>query len=213
MVHDASTGFHDIKPIPVFSPLPLKALVAAALMICVLSLCLWLLRRKFPDKARTVAVPPPPTPIEVALAQFDSLLRDVQSQSVSLRDLGTRSSLALRAYFGTLLQIPGTDLTTKEFLEKVQLVLRQSSGATLPPKAQEDLLRRAGEVLRFCEWVTFSSQSEARYADDRGQLAKRISDARALVVEDDARRVAERAEAERRVSEKDSRAREEAHAV
>ncbi len=175
MAYDASNGFHDLKPLPLFNPWPANSILAVAAILCLLLAAIWYLyRRKHPESHKHSA---PPLPPEVeALTEIRRLGQLREDNAILIRDLAQRLSLALRVYLEKVLYFPASDQTPKE----VNLVLGEKLKKKLPtvPKELLDELQSGlNSTLRFCEQAAFSPRSEVFYPLDSQALLNHLRQA------------------------------------
>lgn len=153
---DASTGFHDIKPLPEFNPistlwfLPLAVLLAYALYRW------W---KKKADAPRVRPSIPQRDPLEVALERLSRLEQQISAGAISVREFAVSLSLILRTCWQNVLHFEATEQTVGEVAMSLPSALQSSLRAT----DQQALLNYAGvavKILRFCERAAFADDAE-----------------------------------------------------
>lgn len=150
--HDASTGFHDIKPLARFdaSANPLPYFVAAALvLLALLGTGLMLKRRKRP------ALPPPICPLTLAKSQLETLQTKQWHSEAEFRELCTASSLAFRSGIESLLSIPAPEMTVSELQQALPKALTTSEDNKSRKAQRVSLEQKINATLRWYERNTY----------------------------------------------------------
>lgn len=147
--------FHDIKPLPKFSPLPLWPFLLLATIAIALFLY-WVKRRK---QSTVIVAEKRVSPEERARQALKTLAGRREGGECAVRELGTELSLLLREFVEAVCHFPAAELTVKELEQE----FRSSRKRELPCVAQErwdgaeqELIR----VLKLCERATFAANSE-----------------------------------------------------
>lgn len=175
-MHDARTGFHDIKPLPDFSPFPLWQAVLILSAVLLLALLVWYYRRR--STAAQLPPPEPPPPDAVALLEIRRLTQLRSAKEIVLRELATRLSVAVRKFLESSFRFPATDQTPGEVCSSLPLNLKAAL-PTIPKERLEELHAQVGSVLRFCENAAFSPGAERYYpleSDTPGSQLKQSED-------------------------------------
>ena len=178
MAHDASTGFHDIKPIPQFFPFPTHILWAVLLASAVF-IVLHLLFGRSKTRKSSTHLPPAKPPHELALGLIDEIDQSFASGRLDLRNAGTRSSLALRQYLEQTLALQATDLTNRELKVLVPKVIDKALHSE-SSQQREELSTRILNTLVSLEWLTYSDRSD-KSDQYKLQLRSRINDCRMCI--------------------------------
>jgi len=156
--HDATSGFHDIKPLPEFSPFPVLAAAIAAALLALLLLWLWWRRR--PKK-----LPPPPpalTPIETARRDLQQLELLVRDHRITLRDFASRLSLIIRVYLEQTLHFSAAEQTVQEVTTRFPEAFRATFPLQSSDRAVEYCSTLRG-VLRRLEEFAFADDSTEKF--------------------------------------------------
>ncbi len=156
----AEPSFHDIKALPEFSPVPLGVL-AFLLVLIALLIAFW---RMLKIKARKAApLPPPPTAEQIALSEIARLEQMRARGAISLRELGTALSLALRRYLETRFGFPASDQTAREVVRTLEMSASSILAGTTSEK-REEYFERIRAILHFCDKTTFAHDSEEQFS-------------------------------------------------
>lgn len=179
LLHDPSSGFHDIKPLPEFHPLPLgliAGLLAAALAG---ALSAYWYRKQGRGAASGPATPPSPPHVR-ALEELRELERSSKRRAVSVDMLSARASITLRTYIEEILGFGATDCTTKELL--AQLPSRLAAAPIgFDPQAAGTRARQAGVLFEFFDYLSFAADAAVRYPVESSAVQERLEQAIALV--------------------------------
>lgn len=171
--HDATTGFHDIKPLPAFHPLPWETLLTllAALLIAAALAVLYRRRRRRQPVAAIVS------PLESALGTFDR----IQRSSADVRTLATEVSFAVRRFLEDELRFPATDETVQEVASRLPAALISRSGGKR--ERIEHLSTGVLETLNFAAYLAFAEDSSTRYQSQHQEVVDLLDRARKVVKE------------------------------
>lgn len=159
-IHDPSTAFNDIKPLPEFSPFGLGLLAVFALLtLLILSLLYWVLfkRRKRPTPLLVVK-----KPHEVALEELLSLRQQRNTGELDIRQLAAALSLTFRGYLEAVFKFSATEATSKEIIS----VLPQRIAKMLPMLKQErlsEVVQESSSILNFIQYLCFADDSQQKY--------------------------------------------------
>lgn len=177
-VHDASQGFHDIKPLPDFVPTNFVWILAFVLLIALLFLALYLLKRQ---KA-CLPVPAPRSPEDVALEQIGLLEHKRAKNEIDIRNLSSSLSLALRGYLEAVFCFPATDLTNREVVEALPAFLKKKL-FQLPENTRLEVIATVGRALHDCSFLAFGTNSDSLYALTDSRVTQAITDSITLIQE------------------------------
>ena len=156
--HDATSGFHDIKPLPEFSPFPIIAASVAAALLALALLWYWWKRR--PEKP--IPAPLPLTAIEIARKQLKQLELLVRDHRITLRDFASQLSLTVRNYLEQTLQFPAAEQTVDEVSRRLPDAFRRSLPLQSPDRTS-DFSAALRTLLRRLEELAFADDSTERF--------------------------------------------------
>ena len=176
---DAAEGFHDIKPLPEFTPFPATFFWSLAVLLIVAALVYWAYRRQFKQSSTIAVAPPVPADIS-AISELEALEALRQSKAISVRELCARISLSLRKYLEATLKFPASEQTTSEVLKALQPALKKDFPTT-PQERLAENYRTIRSLLKFCERVAFEKASEQAFNHDSGTLIGHIGSAKSVV--------------------------------
>lgn len=178
-LHDAQSGFHDIKPLPEFSPFPVIVLWLFCVLVAIgVAIVLWMRRNK-EQGSSTPSAPPIPDD-QQALADLQELEMKYTAQKIALRELGSSSSLVLRTYLARSLQFPATELTNREV--KLQLPMALERKLPVASDSQKLEIERSVErLLKFFERITFAAGAEQAFDAESSTVLSRLGDAKECV--------------------------------
>jgi hypothetical protein len=157
IVHDARTGFHDIRLPPMFESPDYFPFFAGASVLLVLA---WLFFRVCRPNDQ-VDSKPELTPEEAALARLEELEQLRASEQISARNFGAEVSAALRDYLGAMFAFPAAEFTNREVLRTIRPAINQALPCLSSAKV-EDLVQLTQDVLEFSERITYSPNAEAQ---------------------------------------------------
>jgi hypothetical protein len=154
VTHDATTGFHDIKPLPQFvvNAPPLAPWIAAILAFALLVFVLIVLRRRF---LRSMVNRADAEPVE---ARLERELMNLKGAKLSARDAGERLSFLLRSYIEERFAIPAEDRTNRELLDDLSPSLKKLL-PVLGEEKREALKSECAIILCASERLTFADHS------------------------------------------------------
>ncbi len=180
MAHDASTGFHDIKPLPEFNPFPLFPVLGALIAIALLVL----LARYFKKRKQKQFEPPSKVlaPEAIALGEIARLTELSTNGEIELRFLAVTLSLVIRAYLEAVFKIPATDQTTREVVAHFPTTLKRY----LPRLPEGDRLRyvsRLEQLLSELSYFAFGSNTEQLYSARDERVLTQLEHAKNFVTE------------------------------
>lgn len=162
MLHDASTGFEDIKPLPFFeaSTDPINYIWLVAILISIFIAIYFLLRKK----PSTTAVKNFKPSEQVATEKLDEILKKISHEEITARDFSNELSLTLRKYIEDNFNFPAAELTPKE----IKLTFPKHWKKTLPALHSKHLKQVEGELEQIfytCKWISFAKDSEDTYEE------------------------------------------------
>ena len=165
-LHDPSMGFHDIKPLPEFSPIPLSAIIAATAIILLIFLLYRLYKRQSREVVSTKSSIAPHSASIEKLRLLDTKRRE---DAIGLRDLASEVSICFRTYLEHAGKFPASDLTVKE--------VKQALSISPVFMNLSELSNEIVQNLKFLETVAFSSNSLGEYSNDSPAVADSITQA------------------------------------
>ncbi|MCB0359287.1 MAG: hypothetical protein KDD44_06615 [Bdellovibrionales bacterium] len=173
---DASSGFHDIKPVPEFSPFPTEVvLIIAAIVLAALALA-YLYHRQF-RKTGTSLSEPAISPFASAIDSLRALAKTLRSNdAAAISEIASQSSLALRTYLEQVFAIPAAERTPFE-IAKDLTHLTNRTGATIATPLQRAIL----DDLRTFEFVAFAEIPAEQRSAERLKLAERLDETAARI--------------------------------
>lgn len=180
-MHDATTGFHDIKPLPQFlwarEGLSIFYIVLAGLSLVVLAS---MIRKYF---RKPVASPVPQlSPKATALAQLTALSADLAGHKTTLRAYTAGLSAAVREYSGTVLNFAAIDLTALEIKAQVTQGL-QSALPVLPSDKRSSWIEDLVTFLLRCDRISYGDDSDVTFSVDDAHLRDLAKTAAELVTQ------------------------------
>ena len=158
-IHDARTGFHDVKAAPAFHPFPVDVLCAAVILFACCAIFFLYRRRRKQIRPSEPGRPP----IVVALSALAELEAARTAGTIELRELALRLSATIRQYLEAELGFPAAEETSKEVVRNV----RRNLEAQLPllPQAQVlDYTESCRNILRSCDYLSFSIDAGSSYS-------------------------------------------------
>lgn len=160
-IHDASTGFHDIKPLPDFSPFLSLLPALVILLMLVAGLVWWILRSRKPRTASKQSPPAPPDAAALkALRRLEAKRKDL---SVDVRTYFWELSMILRQYLEAALCFSATECTVREILLHLPKAFKKR--LPLNPRSLNDsLCLSVKRILKHCERAEFCEEAELRYS-------------------------------------------------
>jgi hypothetical protein len=171
MIHDATTGFHDIKPLPEFMYSSINPIIIF-LFIFLLLVGLYIYRKKIKAVNSFAGNNLPPEMI--ALHRLNELTRQLKNESINLRDFSTSMSLCLREYLGRIFEFNAVDQTSKE----VHIALTDRIYVCLPSVSESEISRilsDVSEIFKLSDFITFSTSPEASYKREDIRLVEAIN--------------------------------------
>lgn len=178
MTHDASTGFHDIKPLPEFHPFPFLFISTIVAVILIATLLFFLWKRR--SKKVSLPPPPPPAPEKVALDELRRLEQLREHHEIELRVLASNLSLTLRKYLEAALLFQASDQTLSEVMENLPLQFKRHL-----PRVDNDTKSTIGakveRLLRYFASLTFGAHTEAACSLEDQDLIQAIATTKELV--------------------------------
>jgi len=175
MPHSPATGFRDIKPIPEFHPAPAWIFWACLAAAALLKASVLISRRKTRFNRATQL-----SPEAAALARIAELNRQRAESSISLRDLASGYSLALRGYLEDGLRFPAREQTVHEISQTLPAQISKNL-PLLEKETSESLQRRIRSTLRFLERLAFAGESSTNYHLDSQEVINLTQELEQLV--------------------------------
>lgn len=177
LLHDATSGFHDIKALPEFAPFPFHLIIISMVIVCLAAALYWLYKRQttnhqIPESPKSAFV--------VAIEEIEQIERARQEGRISLRDIGTRTSLAVRKYLASSLDFPADDQTTREVVTLLRSELPRAFSSNSSTDIDE-LHERTSQALFQLERITYSGDSASKLTPNSQPVAELIKQARAVV--------------------------------
>jgi len=173
-------NFHDIKPLPQFSPIPWNYLYLLIGLLALLALFYRL--RKLWRQERVVAPAPIVPPLEAALNELALLDGARRRSEISVRELCSHISLLLRLYLEKRLSFPAVEQTTAE----VQVSFPPVLARKLPLLSKERHISLSGmcrTLLRNLERYTFGTNSAETLALQGAEISALFPAAETLLRE------------------------------
>ncbi len=177
-IHDATTGFHDIKPLPLFHPFPWGWMLVTIVILGV-GYIIW---RLYTAKPESFIQPTPPTPPdETALHALRDLKRRLDSGETVFRSLAASLSFVLRSYLEQALDFPAAEETPREVMQSLSNAFKAQL-PTLPPALGDDTIESVRRILRSCEQLAFGTDLIAA-GDQTTRAAEAIERAIAVITQ------------------------------
>ncbi len=178
-LHDASSGFHDIKPLPLFSPFPIWLVIFVVIGSLLLALLYYYLKKRKLNKQENLS---PLTAEQEALAALEELERKAKKREITLRELSTSLSLLYRRFLERSFSFHATDQTIKEIMETFPSLLKKKL-LHLPPNTRDEITTKSEQLLRLLGYYAFASNTEALIAVDDLQITKSFEEIRYLITD------------------------------
>ncbi len=202
LLHDPSTGFHDIKPLPEFHPVPIGLIVGLAAAALLMLLFYYWYKKQFQREGmRSFEQQLPPN--VRALEEIRTLERAAERNAISVDELSARASITLRRFIEEVYGFGATDCTTKELLS-VLLSSMQSKPTHFPTADAKQAVKNAASLFSFLDYLSFAGDASVRYPVDSSSVKQQLEAAAGFV-----RTVHQRAEQMQTVSSQE----EQTHAV
>jgi hypothetical protein len=169
--------FHDIKPLPEFTPesalLPavLTALTVAAVLFVLRA---WLKSRRTKEEARRV-------PDEAAIAALRQLEADTP-RIADIRERGQLLSSVFRTFLEEAIGFPAREQTKREVERSLKRVFAKHM-PLVPAENKERALGRISGILHVAEELAFRHDSERAGDSLHPRIAEKCREAAELVVE------------------------------
>jgi hypothetical protein len=174
-VHDATTGFNDIKAVPGFFPQNNWPYVLIFLFLLVYILRLW---KKFKPKEKLIPANLP-SALEILEADLLNQKNLIEAGNYSSRQFSSELSLAIRKYFSGIFQISTEEQTVKEAVSSLRNAIKQNR-SWLDISSQNEIVVSAKELLSSCEFLTFADTPELSHSELVEKADILINGARAL---------------------------------
>lgn len=174
-VHDATTGFQDIKAVPGFFPQSNWPYVLFFLLLLVSIFRLW---KRFKPKKKIAHIDLP-SPLEVLEADLLNQKSLIEAGNYSSRKFSSELSLTIRKYFSGIFQISTEEQTVKEAIASLRIAIKQNR-SWLEISAQNEIVVEAKELLSRCEFLTFADTPELNHSELAQQADDLINGTREL---------------------------------
>jgi len=178
-MHDAKTGFHDIKPIPQFFPAP-PPILELALVLLGLLLLVFLLKKFIKKKEPFKEFIPPARRAEASLREQRKLLQKNKNNLEALREISSNCSVIIRLYLEESFSIPASKKSIFELEETLPNSITKRLPNTLISK-REQLINSLEKLFGFYENVSFSPTAE--FEDLALELVESTDTARGIIKE------------------------------
>lgn len=178
MKHDATTGFHDIKPLPTFS-LATNNLVLISFLFPILLLALFLLIKKLHSR-KPISLDTQPSPHQIAKTEISKLETQREEEKINDKLFSTLLSQEIRTYLAAVLSFPAEDFTPYEINEALTKLLKQKIPGTSEDKRK--LWRH--ELISFLlliEQLAYASESAADSSANQVVLSQQATTAINLI--------------------------------
>ncbi len=175
-IHDPSTGLHDIKPPPGFSPFPDEVIWIAVAAVVLLA---WFALKRLRRKTVPAVSMQGPAPYEVLQVRLAEIEAEIRADSFSQREISSNISMSLRSYLEQCLHLPACEMTPKELDAQLDFSLRHHL-PVVPNAAREELARNWIRVLKKCEKLSFQAQ---RYSSEEQDILTLLDSSRAAAKE------------------------------
>lgn len=159
-VYDAQSGFHDIKPLPQFYPVNWQLLLPLMLVIVLIAFGYLFLKRR---RNRVFVKDAGESADVQALKALETLESNRKMSQIPLRDLSQELSRILRSYLEKSLGIQALELTRSQ-LERVLILNLPKALPLISSENSSRLIAEIDEVIKLCDWITFSNNPEAIYS-------------------------------------------------
>ncbi|MCB0344556.1 MAG: hypothetical protein KDD66_05550 [Bdellovibrionales bacterium] len=179
LLHDPSKGFHDIKPLPEFHPIPLSLIIGLAAIAALLLLFAYWYKKQAQREGMRLLEQQVPPHIR-ALDELRNLERAAERNALSVDELSARASFALRRYLEEIYNFPATDCTTKELVARLPSRL-ESMPTFLPTSESKSALEQTRALLGFFDYLSFAADAATKYSGGSSQVKQNLSDTAALV--------------------------------
>lgn len=168
-LYDSRSGFHDIKPLPVYHPLPLLTIaVICFVLLAALAIWRWLKKKEEDSKLGPLPVPP----FEAAISQLSLLEVDRKKGRTDLRTYSSTISIILRRYIEAEFDFPAGEQTSTEVANN----LAESHVST-------EISRDVTDTLRKCDLLTFAADSASQVTLNDDRAVELIPQARTCIEE------------------------------
>lgn len=169
--YDAQSGFHDIKPLPLFSPFPFSALfIALAILLAAIGLYLFSRYRRRQTCFPQVSIE---APLPQALKAIAALQNAKISEEVHLRHFALELSFILRRYIERVFHFPALESTSHELSVNFFVQLKKRC-----PEQELNAFSSYGEslhsILSSCDVLSFSPNPTWRLSMQGDQFKELI---------------------------------------
>lgn len=182
-VHDARTGFYDIKAPPNFTPVSYDSLLLALMVMLLVVGVLYFLYRKFKTKKPVPMLTM--SPDEHALRELCRLQERIagsEQDSFNPKEVGAEVSSIFRCYLETVFKFPAKEFTVKEVLKSFFAILEKQLRG-LSSEQMQALLDKSKSVLNCAEILTFSDLSHSISLSKGSHVIEMIEQAKGTIRE------------------------------
>lgn len=163
-LHDAQTGFHDIKQLPEFYPSIWPSILTYLIIaLAIMTLGYLLLRRR--SKKENVPLEKSLSAEEKAYLKIKRLRSDLESTKVDVRNFSNSISETIRCYLEEVLHFPARELTPREIKTALPVSWRKRF-PELSDVYLEEVQHDLKLIFSSCKWISFAKDSEKIYAGD-----------------------------------------------
>ncbi|OVE79745.1 hypothetical protein BVY02_02365 [bacterium J17] len=167
-LHDARTGFHDIKPVPqlTFANQSLLLLALFALAFCLLLALLWRVRKRRGEK-----LDKEDSALQVAIKALKEVQRGNALKTGQERELALRISSIVRMFLENSLDINASEQTVHELRRTLPRALEATKSTLNLEHTEKDtaeVCTKIENLLSICELLSFSEQPSQEL--ERGEV-------------------------------------------
>ena len=170
LLHDAAKGFHDIKPLPAFSP-SIRDEVSTLLWVFAALLVVAVIAKVWQRRNQSTELSPQENVLEQQIEILKRISDTTYSDPEEFRRLATEASLTFRRALENLLEIPAAESTVTELDSSLPNAI-EIKAAGLSPVERTQLKRNIFASLRAFEKYTYGVLSERI---ESNVLQKRLS--------------------------------------
>lgn len=178
-IHDAKTGFHDIKPLPEFHPSALPSILTWLVLALLFATLCYLILRKKPKKL-AAKVEKILSPEEKAYAALRELRSDLEKTGINVRDFSNSISEIVRGYLEETFHFPAQELTPKEIEIKFPEYWKKQF-PSLSAKHYDEVHLDLKRIFSLCKWISFAKDSEKTYAQGTKSLSELLDQSEGLI--------------------------------
>ena len=165
-MHDKTEGFHDIKPIPAFHPLPDEVIwLLYILLAAMLVAAMWWFIKRY--RSRNIISRQIPHS-EFATQELLKLAVLIDENKITPREYAAQVSLTLRTYIERRINFPAVDLTVSEitftFFEHFKKRYNSDANSSITV-GQKTIVDQTLKALSTCERITFIEMESFSISD------------------------------------------------